>query len=489
MDVGQGDGTVIITPMGQVVLIDDGVSGNTSAPVAQLRTLGVTHVDLHFASHYHADHIGAISQIVASGVTIDAGWDRAQSYSTSTYNTYVNTLGAKRHTLTKNQVFTLDAASAHPVLIKCVDLNAAGLSTTDENARSLILKVSYGEFDEVFGGDLTGDPSTGTDVESVVAPEVGPVEVYKVHHHGSRYSSNNTWLNAIQPKIGVIQVGAGNSYGHPTADALNRLHAHNVRTYWNEGGSGAAPNAAWDRVANGQVIVSATWQPAGVDTVRGPGFAAETFTNSGTPLDTTPPFARIVTPNGGEVLAEGTLTLITWTATDNVGVTVVDLAYSLDGGAGWTSLALNEPNDGSFSWLIPNVPSTQALVNVVAHDAAGNSTPAWSEDLFTIYLPSGVGDLPIDATRPLAFQNRPNPFGSRTSIGFALPAAADVRLSIFSVGGRLVRTLADGFYPAGTSEVEWDGRTGNGAAAANGIYFYTFESGTTVQTRRLVLSR
>jgi beta-lactamase superfamily II metal-dependent hydrolase len=269
MDVGQGDGTVLITPLGQVVLIDDGVYNNTAAPVAQLAALGVTHVDLHFASHYHADHIGAISQIVASGVTIDAGWDRAQSYSSATYTTYVATLGANRHTIAKNQVFTLDAASAHPVVIKCIDLLGAGISTTDENAKSVVLKVSYGEFDEVFGGDLTGDASNGGNIEAVIGPEVGPVEVYKVHHHGSRYSSNDSWLNAVTPKIGVIQCGNGNPYGHPTADALGRLHAHGVHTYWNETGAGVAPNATWDRVANGQVIIQATWEPAGVDTVRG----------------------------------------------------------------------------------------------------------------------------------------------------------------------------------------------------------------------------
>lgn len=491
MNVGQGDGTVLITPLGQVVLIDDGIFGNTAAPVAQLQALGVTHVDLHFASHYHADHIGAISQIVNSGVVIDAGWDRSGTYSSATFTNYVNTLGAKRHTLVKNQIFTLDAASAHPVVIKCVNLAGAGVSgaSSDENALSVVLKVTYGEFDAVFGGDLTGDNSGGTDIETTVGPQVGPVELYKVHHHGSRYSSNNNWLTAIQPKIGVIQVGNGNVYGHPTADALARLHGKNVKTYWTQTGSGVAPNPAWDRVANGQVIVSATWEPAGVDTVKGPGFAAETFTNSGTALDQVPPTVYVLAPNGGEVLTGGTNASITWTATDNVGVTTVDLAYSLDNGLAWLSLANNEANDGTYTWSVPNTPSSTAVVRVLARDAAGNSLAAVSDAEFTIVLPSGVGDGLADITRPFVLQNRPNPFGSRTSIAFALPAAAHARLSIFTVEGRLVRALADGAYPAGTSTLEWDGRTEDGGSAANGVYFYLFESGATVQARRLVLNR
>ena len=384
MDVGQGDGTVIISPLGQVVLIDDGLYNNTAAPVAQLAALGVNHVTHHFASHYHADHIGAISQIVGSGVTIDYGWDRAESYSSGTYTTYVNTLGTKRRTLVKNQTITLDSLSAHPVTIKCVDLAGAGISTTDENSRSVVLKVSYGEFDEVFGGDLVGVANgSATNIETTVGPEVGPVEVYKVHHHGSKYSSNDAWLNAITPKIGVIQCGNGNSYGHPTAEALGRLHAHGVKTYWNETGAGVAPNAAWDKVANGQVIIQATWQPGGVDTVRGPGFA-DTFTNSGTAVDVIAPVVNVTSPKGGETLAAGAASNLTWTATDNVAVTTVDLDYSLDNGGSWSPIASGIGNSGTYSWPVPNAPSTQARVRATARDAAGNTSSGASNATFTV---------------------------------------------------------------------------------------------------------
>ena len=210
LNVAFGDAAVIISPLGQVAMVD---VGNSSLITAQLQTLGVTHVDHHFASHYHADHIGRFSTLFAAGgLTVDYGWDRAGSYGTGTYATYVSTLGSRRRTLVKGQVITLDSLSAHPVTITCVDLAGAGTGTSDENALSLVLKVSYGEYDEVFGGDLQG---YSPDVESIVGPEVGPVEVYKVHHHGSATSSYMNWLNATQPQIGVISVG-NNSYGHPT---------------------------------------------------------------------------------------------------------------------------------------------------------------------------------------------------------------------------------------------------------------------------------
>jgi competence protein ComEC len=63
MDVGQGDGAVLISPKGAVVLFDTGVRNNCDKPISYLQQLGVTHVDYIFVSHYHADHIGCVPQV------------------------------------------------------------------------------------------------------------------------------------------------------------------------------------------------------------------------------------------------------------------------------------------------------------------------------------------------------------------------------------------------------------------------------------------
>lgn len=406
MDAGQGDGAVIITPGGQVVLIDEGTNfqvGSSPQSCSRVRStlqsLGVTHVDIHFASHYHADHIGCLDSL--GGITVDYGWDRAESYSSGTYNTYVNYLGAKRRTVTKSQIFTLDSLSAHPVTIKVVATNGDGISTSDENAQCLVLKLSYGEYDESFGGDLPGYPSgsssSNTNIETKVGPQMGKIEVYKVHHHGSAYASYDDWLNATQPKVGIVSCGTGNTYGHPTSSALGRLHNHGVRTYWTETGSGVAPNPAWDKVANGLIRINAVWQPGGVDSIIANGIA-DTLTNSGTPLDTTNPIVSVTAPNGGEVLATGAGASITWSATDNVGVTSVDVDYSIDNGANWISLGTGLANSGTLPWSVPNTPSVLALVRVTAHDAAGNAATDPSNADFTI----------ADQTLPLVAVTSPN---------------------------------------------------------------------------------
>ena len=211
MKIGQGDGTLLISPNGQTALFDDGVYTDCTFVKSYLQGLGITSVDYHFLSHYHADHLGCLDDLAAIGITVaGAGYDRGYSYSSGTYTAYVTTIGAKRTTIAKGQTITLDAGSASPVTVTCVDLNGAGVYSvtgSDENAKSAVYKVSYGAFDEIVGGDLTGSSANSNDVETTVGPEVGDVEVYKVHHHGSAYSSNDNWLNAVTAEVGIIMCG------------------------------------------------------------------------------------------------------------------------------------------------------------------------------------------------------------------------------------------------------------------------------------------
>lgn len=323
IDVGQGDGALLISPNGQTALFDDGNYLNCTNIKSYLQGLGITTVDYHFCSHYHSDHLGCIDDLAAIGITVGTnGYDRGNSYSSGTYTAYVNTLGAKRATMTKGQAITLDAGSANPVTIKCVDLNGAGVYSvggSDENAKSLDLLVSYGNFQEEIGGDLTGDVTLGNDVETTVGPEVGHVEIYKAHHHGSRYSNNDNWLNAIAAQVCVISCGDGNSYNHPTVEALTRMHNHNIHTYWTETGNGTAPVAGWDKVAHGTVVVQAQAGPGAAFTITGPGIS-DTYNNDGglPPIHTTQ-FATSLTMLKGS-LATGDVTRLQVSDDSRIGV-------------------------------------------------------------------------------------------------------------------------------------------------------------------------
>ena len=104
-----------------------------------------------------------------------------------------------------------------------------------ENDYSTALVISYGEIDYLTAGDTDGEYYTEyiaevpvytyNDGETALAPRLdGPVELLRVNHHGSSHSSNQTYLDALDPTDAFISCGS-NSYGHPDQLVLDRLEA------------------------------------------------------------------------------------------------------------------------------------------------------------------------------------------------------------------------------------------------------------------------
>lgn len=147
--------------------------------------------------------------------------------------------------------------------------------------------------------------------------------------------------------------------------------------------------------ADGVVTVSIA---AGVaeDAVGNPNEAAR-FTIT---YDATAPEVTVTSPNGGENWLGGSIQDITWTATDaNLGETPITIEYSLNGGVNWDTIAANVANTGTYSWVVPNLSSSNCLVRVTAVDLAGNSGSDGSNYIFT---------LSSDATAPAVTVNSPN---------------------------------------------------------------------------------
>lgn len=152
-------------------------------------------------------------------------------------------------------------------------------------------------------------------------------------------------------------------------------------------------------------------------------------------------------------------------------------------------------------WLRQGTVATGAFVGkdvIVGLGVDVTLASAFEADLVTATTASdGSPKLePVTASIPegvALLQNYPNPFRHGTAIGFALPEAADVTLQVYSVGGRLVRTLAAERFEPGRHEVSWDGRTESGSVVGSGIYLYQLKvsgevgNASDVQTRRMIL--
>lgn len=257
IDVGQGDAAVLISPEGEIVLFDNGVAKHCDLSLSYLKKIGISSIDYHIASHYHDDHIGCTTEILKAFPLLKAGYDRGYSISSATFNRYRKAIGSLRKPAIVGDKIVLDAATDTPVNIEFVAVNGAGVNTSNENDLSLVAVIRFGRFDVVMGGDLSGyDKNNYKDIESIIADNVGQTEVYKVHHHCSRYSSNEKWLSMIRTKVGIISASGtiGRNYGHPTQECLDRLHKYEIKTYWTEIGGGALTDPFRDKVV-GNILV------------------------------------------------------------------------------------------------------------------------------------------------------------------------------------------------------------------------------------------
>jgi len=87
------------------------------------------------------------------------------------------------------------------------------------------------------------------------------------------------------------------------------------------------------------------------------------------------------------------------------------------------------------------------------------------------------------------FQNQPNPFSPETRIAYELPQDGRAELRVYSVNGRLVRTLFDEGRPAGRHSIVWDGLDESGLAVSSGVYFYTLSAPGVEESRKMLLLR
>jgi beta-lactamase superfamily II metal-dependent hydrolase len=266
-------------------------------PVSYLDQLGIKHIDYLFVSHYHFDHIGCIPAVLGQFPLQGDAYDRGENYPGATYTNYVKAVGSHRRQASIGDSVTLDQNSQNPIVIRVVAVDGKSqsgqVSTSNENDLSLSVVVSFGPFREEIGGDLSGDNTQMyQDVETPVAPDVGKIDVYKVHHHCSSHSTNDAWMAATQPAVGIVSAGDGNDYGHPTADCLERLHKNNVKVYWTETGNGAPPEAGFDVVGENIVVEAVAGAPT--FTVTFSGSHVDTYTIAASPRN--PTTSSTVTP-------------------------------------------------------------------------------------------------------------------------------------------------------------------------------------------------
>jgi len=130
-----------------------------------------------------------------------------------------------------------------------------------ENDYSITLKISYKDLDYVTGADTDGEYEKSdfgysyNDVESIIAPLIGEIEILHVNHHGSSHSSNQLYLDTLKPLICLISCGT-NSYGHPDQNILDRLLS-NSKVYITEKGD-TKRNYKSSVIVDGDIVIKSS---------------------------------------------------------------------------------------------------------------------------------------------------------------------------------------------------------------------------------------
>jgi competence protein ComEC len=217
LDVGQGDSSLIRLPVGDI-LVDGGGTPQSDFDVGArvvvpaLRALGVRALTV-IATHGDTDHVEGLNAVLrhfrVSSLIIgddkvageDAVWDELMQ-TAARQNIPIRTVA-------RGMDWDLGEAKIrflHP---------APPYSKNDDNLNSVAFSLESNNRRLLFLGDASSE------IENTMNP--GKLEVLKLAHHGSRFSTGDTLLRRTQPSAVIILSGADNTYGHPSAAVLERL--------------------------------------------------------------------------------------------------------------------------------------------------------------------------------------------------------------------------------------------------------------------------
>lgn len=233
-DVGQGDSELIVMPDGADVLIDGGPDGKISELLGETLPPYDRNIELIILTHPHADHLSGLvdvlkhykaDKIMMTGV-------KTGSYTQEEWLRQIKSLGIPVIFPNKGDRFEYGGAELEVLSPDKAYLNsvrASGGGDSEINDTSIVLSLTYGNDSALLMGDA------GEEIEKHILPLLSPgVDILKVGHHGSKYSSGADFIKKVSPQYAVISSGADNKYGHPSYKAIRNLQRSGsfiLRTY------------------------------------------------------------------------------------------------------------------------------------------------------------------------------------------------------------------------------------------------------------------
>jgi len=229
IDVGQGDAIALRSARGRWVLFDagrdwrGGDEGQRDVVPYIVRRGGP--LVAFVLSHPHADHVGGATstfRALRPSVYIDPGYAGATT-------PYLASLEeARRSRIRWTRVRPGDSLVVDEAVITFLAPDSTWASSQrDPNLASTVARVRVGDITMLLTGDAEAPEERWLLARD---PAALRADVLKVAHHGSSTSSTDAFLAAVQPRLALVSVGAGNLYGHPSRTILRSLAAHGAVT-------------------------------------------------------------------------------------------------------------------------------------------------------------------------------------------------------------------------------------------------------------------
>lgn len=219
LDVDQGDATLFQGP-DFTILVDAG-RHDRSDVVPLLRAAGVDSLDLFVLTHPHSDHIGQCDGVMEA-FSVKEVWMSGDLHTSRTFERCVDAVLASEafyHEPRAGEKFQIGSAQieiVHPERV-----------TGDFNNGSIGFRLVYGDVAFL----LTGDAEAKGEEAMLAGGHDLAADILHLGHHGSSTSSTLPFLRAVDPDIAVYSAGAGNSYGHPHREVVQRLAALAIPLY------------------------------------------------------------------------------------------------------------------------------------------------------------------------------------------------------------------------------------------------------------------
>ena len=211
IDIGQGDACLIRGKQNNILIDTGGITfgkgdNGKSVLIPYLQKHGVKKLDFVFVSHLDADHCKNLSSL-SKEVKIKNLFFRKDGYR-DFVKKYGEVKAENIYNIENNLKLNLEDVSLE--VLKAKD-------STEENERSIIVRVTVNEKKILFTGDI------GSFTENQLIKNDIDCDYLKVAHHGSKNSSSPEFLSASSPKSSIISCGYKNRYNHPHKDALDRI--------------------------------------------------------------------------------------------------------------------------------------------------------------------------------------------------------------------------------------------------------------------------